>query len=434
MDTLEYKYVSHSIDTTSYNTDKINTKKYETNNVTYTILNNDATCITFDDEVLRFYRSVILDENNHLLSFAPPNSIELDKFVEKYPTITNEIYANEIIEGTMINLFYDNRIQSWEIATRGAIGGHYWYYRTQYSVDRQEHTEKQRTFREMFLDALRYNRQDSLNSVSLLQELPKQYCYSFVVQHPDNHIVLPISSPRLFLVSVYDLNEKRAVYIPPPVYEEWDCFQNSVVEFPQRYESASYDDLRAKYCHVQSEYSHMGIMFTNLMTAERAAMQNPVYEMVKKLRGNNPNLQYQYFCLKRANQLPIFFNYFSEYKNLFYLFEKQYQDFITNVHQSYFSYYVKKEGLPIAKKFFIHASKIHHSIYLPSLNSKDNNKMIITRKVVKEYMDSMEPGEILFHLNFDKRAIASEKNKNEINYNELPEPESAVEEECIASV
>ena len=103
------------------------------------------------------------------------------------------------------------------------------------------------------------------------------------------------------------------------------------------------------------------------------------------------------------------------YTKIFGQFEKQYQDFVTNVHQSYYSYYVKKEGIPISKKFFIHASKIHHQIYLPSLME---GRKIISRKVVKEYFDAMKPSEIIFYLNYEKRIIALEKQKGKENNEE----------------
>ena len=53
-----------------------------------------------------------------------------------------------------MNLFYDPRRETWEIATKGAIGGNYWYYRTQYG----EKDTSQLTFREMFNDALKVSR------------------------------------------------------------------------------------------------------------------------------------------------------------------------------------------------------------------------------------------------------------------------------------
>ena len=53
----------------------------------------------------------------------------------------------------MVNLFYDSRIRKWEIATKGAIGGNYWYYRNSYDGD----NKSQLTFRQMFLESLGYD-------------------------------------------------------------------------------------------------------------------------------------------------------------------------------------------------------------------------------------------------------------------------------------
>lgn len=480
----DYEYVSYTMDTTGYNQDKVKTKNYVNplNNNSYTILNNDSSCITFDDDELRKYRSIILDNNNDILCFSPPNSIPLDNFKDKYPDdapCIDDVYANEIMEGTMINLFFNKDFSQvdletehseacngfwseeqsssntksgsseacngfWEIGSRGAIGCNYWYYRTQYLLEehdtepvqteweepRKHSTKQQITFRQMFLDAMKTDITADLNTMPILEYLPKNYCYSFVLQHPDNHIVLPISEPHLFLVAVYEIVDTCTVkFVPPHIYESWSVFTDSTIEFPKKYTFTKYKELENIYGSIHSEYSSMGLMLTNIRTGERAALSNPVYEEIKKLRGNNPNLQYQYFCLLRSGQVDKFLEYFPTYKKTFMQFSKQYQDFITNVHQSYFSYYVKKEGIPIAKKYFIHASKIHHQIYLPSIsNSKSNDcntvifdisgtpifipspqKVVITRKIVKQYFDDMNPSENLYYLHYDKRQV-SKKN------------------------
>jgi len=418
---MEYAYTSYNIETLDFDNEKVKSKIYKWNDtVSYTILNNDSSTMSFAEETLKNYRSVILDDNNHILCFAPPNSIPSDQFIQKYSgdtscglsgngdVIPEDVYMNEIIEGTMINLFYDPRISSWQIATRGAIGGNYWFFRNNYSDDEASQTQK--TFKQMFMECFATDATE-LNAIPFLESLPKNYSYSFVLQHPDNHIVLNVERPTLYLVAVYDKRETTVHNIPQPVYEAWDIFANvrGIIEFPPRFSEPLYSELISKYCSVQSSYNRVGVMATHMKTGERCAISNPAYEELKKLRGNNPNLQYQYFALEQSGQTQLFLQHFPMYKKLFFQFSKQYQDFITNVHQSYFSYYVKKEGIPIAKKFFIHASSIHHNVFLPSITSGE--KKIITRNIVKDYFDAMTPSEKLYYLNYDKRQLAKEKRK-----------------------
>jgi hypothetical protein len=427
-----YKYISYKVDTVNFNTSNIKSKSYEVNNTPYTILNNNTTTIQSDetlDDTTRLYRSIIVNpENNKILCFSPPNSIPFDSFESKNKEFDqNSIFANEIVEGTMINLFYDERINSWEISTRGAIGGNYWYYRTNYE-DVPAEFSRQITFREMFMDALKLN-SPNLNESIILQDLPKDCCYSFVLQHPDNHIVLSISQPKLYLVSIYKLEpvfdsetngviENNVVLIPPSMHKTViNEITKNVFNIPHHYtEYSSYSDIKNKVCSGLSSHTCMGVMFTNLNTGERSSIENTSYEQVKELRGNNPNLQYQYFCLLRCGKKSQFLLYFPRYRSIFSQFNKQYNDFITNVHQSYFSYYVKKQGIPISKKYFIHASKIHHNIFLPKLSTE---KIVVTRNIVKEYFDSLSPNELLYYLNYDKRQLNKEISKLEESLEKL---------------
>lgn len=425
-------YISYKVDTVNFNKDNITSKIYKSNDVSYTILNNSASSMKTEesmDSITSLYRSIIVNpDNGQILCFSPPNSVSFVDFEKKYSKYEpSVIYANEIIEGTMINLFWDPRINSWEIATRGAIGGNYWYYRTNYD-DVPPEQSKQTTFREMFFDALRLN-SFALNDSPILQSLPKDHCFSFVLQHPDNHIVLPISYPQLYLVSAYhltstfdpltnELTSNMVTAIPPYLLPQLAQFSGGLFNIPHYFTGyENYQMFKNNLCSSMTPYNCLGVMFTNLETGERCSMENIAYEQVKELRGNNPNLQYQYFCLLRTGKKQQFLTFFPRYRQLFGRFNKQYNDFITNVHQAYFSYYVKKEGLQIPKKYFIHASKIHHNVFIPKLQGGE--KIIVTRDVVKNYFDELTPNELLYYLNYDRRQINKEIEKNVETSNEM---------------
>ena len=403
----------YNIDTVNYNKDKIKTKTYNKSNITYTILNYDNNFICDNDLLNRYYRSLIVSSpENKLLAFSPQKSLKPEAFIEKYSTIDKTIFMNEIIEGTMVNLFFDERVQQWEISTRGAVGGSYFYYRNQYDMDSDK--KKQNSFYQMFLEALGAGDNQSLNELSLLQDLPKNYSYSFVLQHPDNHIVLPISKCSIYLVSVFELQEENVVkYISPLEYQYWDSFKNvnNLILFPKQYNYENYEQLKEENCSIQTEFTNLGVMVTNVETGERTAFKNPTYEEVKLLRGNNPNLQYQYLCLRKTRKIQDFLFYFPQYKKIFFRFYQEYENFVNNVHFSYLTYYVQKQGVQISKKYSPHIYKIHHEIYLPSLQTEE--PIIIKRRVVKEYFDNLEPREMIYHLNYDRRQYA--KGKREMN-------------------
>jgi hypothetical protein len=135
-------------------------------------------------------------------------------------------------------------------------------------------------------------------------------------------------------------------------------------------------------------------------------LENPTYAEVRELRGNNPNLQYQYLCLRKIEKVDDFLKYFPQYKRIFYGFYKQYEEFITNTHQSYVKYYVKKTGEIISKKYFPLIYKIHHEVFIPSIATGE--KLIMRRAEIKKYILNLSPTELIYYLNYNKEQPVEE--------------------------
>ena len=405
MTEFETTYINYSPDLVTYNSDKIKTKSYTPKHGTteYTILNYDDKIVCDNDDKLGIYRSIVVNpQDNTILCFTPPKTMTIDRFKEANTDVTSpEILVNEIIEGTMLSLFYDPRIESWELASKGAIGGNYWFYRTQYS--QLNFNPAQPTFRKMFLEAFRACDGQDINDLVFVKELSKEYCYNFILQHPANHIVLHVFSPVVYLVSVYKLNGNVATAIPPTEFESWSCFvsMNGLIEFPKRFEENSYEKFEEIHCSANSDYDKVGLMFTNIKTGLMAPLENPTYREVRELRGNNPNLQYQYLCLLRMGKVMDFLKFFPQYKPIFYRFYKEFQEFVTNVHQSYISYYVRKNGQKISKKYFPLIYKLHHETFLPSLR-EGSEKIIMRRAEIGKRLGEMAPSELIYYLNYNK--------------------------------
>ena len=173
---------------------KLNKIECRTNNSVYKVIRYDKNLLCSD--LISSYglcRSVILNRDDEVVCFAPPKSFSADSFIKKYSDPETElIVAEEFIEGTMINVFFDKSIGvtgSWEISTRNTVGATSSFFKSPGS----------KTFRQMFMEAAHECGLD-------VDKLKYDLCYSFVLQHPENRIVVPFSKPNLYLVGVYKIN------------------------------------------------------------------------------------------------------------------------------------------------------------------------------------------------------------------------------------
>ena len=106
----------------------INATNYSTkSNEKYRIVRYDKKMLSKDHISKHgLFRSVIINSANRVVCFSPPKSFAADKFMEMYPLNNSEstndkiIIAQDFIEGTMINVFFDPAVGltgCWQIAT-----------------------------------------------------------------------------------------------------------------------------------------------------------------------------------------------------------------------------------------------------------------------------------------------------------------------------
>jgi len=112
----------------------------------------------------------------------------------KDPLFTEELkgilFTEEAVEGIMMNIFWDKDVNGWQHASLGKYDHlHYLQYvQNSFNI----------TFRMMFDEALKGLNLD-------LKVLPKQFCYSFIVQHPLtlNMFNVPTDKPTIVLVETH---------------------------------------------------------------------------------------------------------------------------------------------------------------------------------------------------------------------------------------
>lgn len=360
------------------------------NNSTYKVLRYDKNFLSSD--LISSYglcRSVIINSKNKVVGFAPPKSISSEQFIKKYNENTPGVVFEQFVEGTMINVFWDDSIGltgGWEISTRNTVGATSSFYKSKQS----------KTFRDMFLEAASENKMD-------FSILDNKYSYSFVVQHPENRIVVPFKKPQLYLVAVYSINNDNDVITVDALDSQQfkEFFNATSVKFPHYYTFNTYSDLIENSASMNTSYDVVGVVLHNKLTGERSKIRNPVYEQVRNLRGNQPKLQYQYLCLRKEGKVGDFLKFYPESKKEFSGFRDQVHLFTDTLFSNYVSCYIKKEKplKEFSEQYRTHMFNIHQ-IFINELREK---KHFVTNTVVQKYVNELHPSLLMYCLNFQMR-------------------------------
>ena len=399
----------------------------------YTIRTLEPGFLSNFDLSTRVFRSMITDHSGEILSIAPAKSLPNEDFFRIFASENKQV--TEIVEGTMINLFWSG--DHWEIATKRSVGCNYHFFRNQYFPGLPE--PEQKTFKQMFLDGLGVQGTPQETSVITPQGTPqetsgiisgsvedfanslnlsKNRCYSFVVQHPSNHIVIPVEAPATYLVNCYEIDNASKSFKYINVFDLKDQFSTTAVKFPRLFHdsceqitvdgafmegtneegsSENTDNITRIMKNPLNSYKVPGVMVTELKTGFRTSFINDKYTEIKLLRGNNPNLHYQYLVLRKVQKVEEFLRHFPQYGAHFARFKEHFETFATRLHRLYMDVHVAKVTTLDTiedKRDKYHVEKLHYTCYVPAIkayksgDSNDAVKPKVTRKMVMEYLDS----------------------------------------------
>jgi len=351
------------------------------------ILNYNRLMITPENtKTLGLFRSVITD-GEKVLSFSPPKGLKFVKFHEEVKF--GEYDIEYFVEGTMINVFYHNGF--WECSTKGTIGAKCKFFR-----------DYPKTFRVLFLEAL--------NESGLeFDMLNKEHCYSFVLQHPENRIVVPFINKKLYLVNVYkcdgtvveEMSKKEVLDMGLDIH---------VPELFLDKEFKNYHEVVTYFSSLNIEYKKVGIVLKK--NGVRTKLWNPNYLKVKGLRGNSPKIQFQYYNLLKDKRLHEFLKFFPEYEGMFKNYKMELFNWTEQLWKNYKACYIRKEK-PLReypKQYKTHMFQIHQK-YLNDL--KPDNKKTDKLFIIK-YVNLLEPAQLMFGINYVYRNLEVDLEKNKL--------------------
>ena len=356
------------------------------------ILKYNKKCINESNEKeLGLYRSVVcafVGGDVQVLSFAPPKSLNKNKFMEDNK-LADCIQLN-FAEGTMVNVFWDKTADEWNIHTKSCIGA-----RCSWNSDK--------TFRFLFLDAMNDEGME-------FENLNKEYCYSFVLQHPENKIVVPLTKKKLILTNVYKINNENEIVTITNHDDMVRNFNGNNVYQDNIERFEFWDELLDHYASDNMEYTQQGIVVLN-NDGHRMKIRNRNYERVKHLKGNNPKLQFHYYYLRQRGMVAEFLKYYPEYRALFSQFRNDMHAFTSQLHVNYIHCFIQKQ-----KKLseYPYQFKPHmYALQEKYINELFPEKKYVNKQVVIDYINSLPPQRLMYAVNYIYKQNALDTKKVE---------------------
>jgi len=239
-----------------------------------------------------YFRSVVWNtETNKPVAFSPFRSVPLEDstFVSKEGLVVEDFW-----DGTMINLFHDAKTSLWCIATRSNIGGNCRFY-------------GQQTFYRLFWDTFA-----GMNlTVGMMNP---EMCYSWVLQHPTNRIVVPVPVATLRLIQVV----KTAPTLDfTPSISEYPALMNLLSRrLPLAGTDVTVKALDTMIAANNSVFCQ-GYVVKDTMTGQHWKIRTPTYKMLHELRGNTPRLDFKWLELRQKGSLNAYMHHFPEDKEAF---------------------------------------------------------------------------------------------------------------------
>ena len=345
----------------------------------------DKTKSVMENEDVMKCRGIILEKDtNKLVCVSPQKSININKNSEG-------VVIEEFYDGTMINMFRHNDVNY--VSTRSCLGAHNKY-------------RSIKTFNTMFSECIDFE---------IFDKLDGDYCYSFLLQHPDNRIVKHYEKPSCILTMTTKINEDNTLKILN-IEETQELLDrcNVDLQLPKVFNIESMDNLYKELDSLSDTDQGYVLKYYENGKDNRSKIRNMKYNEIRQLRGNDTNKMFMYFELRKQQNVVEYLEYFPEDKELFDKFRHELYAFTTRLFNYYQDLKVRKNirFLEIDYEFRPLINELH------AMYTTTNRQ--ITKNVVINYLHNLNSARILFVLNYSK------KNKTENSKNQNSKQEHMV--------
>lgn len=366
---------------------------------------------------VRAFRSVVWDTMYNLpVSVTPAKSVDGESLPD---TVSTEGFRIEhFVDGVLMGMFWDNHNNNWRIHTRSVLGANSRYF------------SQTKTFATMFAEATR-----DLD----LAALDKRCSYTWILQHPENRIVVPVDRPRAFIVGTARIGadgavnwEKSAPLQNPQdvaaLQALRDVAESAGVRLSGTYATAAgivhdplgpftvrdvtglrtWDEVRTALADWNTRFRHaaQGLVVHGLVSGQRWKIRTPEYTRVRKLRGNSARRDYLWLDLWHSNGLRDYLTLYPEERVAANATVDRWKRATNDVFHIYTDVFkartLPKTAIPPKYRPLVFGL---HTKYMEELKPAGRS---IDWRTALEYMNSRDTAQKLFVLNWELRQAAQQ--------------------------
>jgi len=351
---------------------------YFFNITTTTDDNNDLYMVSFSEKsdlsskIARQANGVIFEkETNKLVHYLFEKCYEGISDVDEYSPVDDKLPKNlfdpsKIVtelffEGSVIKLFYHNN--TWKTATSRCLDASKTFW------------SSKKSFHELFVETICNIYNTTFEEFLGFQEKEK-FCYSFLIQHPDNKMVINVDTPIVFYLNIVDL-ETLSEYKPDR--------ENLLV-------NKTFDELRDLNKNLCQNYMIYQVDEDNNILY-RIKYQNDDFLYRKKLFGNYPTIGLRYIeFIGNSEQQYLLRKHFPDNIRTFNLIDKLFFTACKRIHGYYIKSHIKKEsdGEAIPENYTKTIAQLH--------GQYRRTRQFITREDVANKLKSIGVPRILAHI------------------------------------
>lgn len=321
----------------------------------------------FNLKIVNECNGIILDKNTLKVVCYTFDKCTDSPSLSKNIDIEN-LYYEYSIEGTLIRLFYNE--DKWVFSTKKCIDA---------SIARWI---SPKNFIELFFDCI--------IGYDIFKNLNKNNCYSFIIAHPENNIVVQNLVPILYHISTRDMTTLNEIE------------ENIGISKLEKKEIKA-EEIEMAITNILNEknLTYEGVIFID-KNYNRWKIRTLHFDTVRKLWGNSNNKFYRYLELRKDILLmDEYLKYFSHDRDIFINFEIKISEFANIILTTYIDKHIKKINNKIPYYFSKIIYKLHGD-YLKDRIMTDHNKIMLL-------LLEIEPKKLCFMINSYEKSLASEK-------------------------